>query len=337
MYIRNILSDSAICQLLGIQYPVLQAGMGQVAYGALTAAVSDAGGLGVIGANYLSGEELRDEIGIVRERTDKPFGVDILFGRIESTDEGSQRYSRKTEELIEITLEERVPVIVSGLGDPAAIVGRAHDTGAIVMSVVGNVRQARQVVASGVDAVIASGHEGGGHVGRVGTISLIPAVVDAIDVPVVAGGGLADGRGLVAALALGASGVWLGTRFIATTEARGHDAYKSRIVDIDDEGTTITRGHSGKPARLIRNAFTAHWDEHSEQIRRFPQQLLEIGKPASVLGRLEGDIDDGALPAGQSAAMIHEIKSAAAVVVDIVAEAEEVLRALSSGPESLNS
>jgi enoyl-[acyl-carrier protein] reductase II len=337
MYIRNFLSNSAICQLLGIQYPVLQAGMGQVAYGALTAAVSDAGGLGVIGANYLSGEELRDEIGIVRERTDKPFGVDILFGRIESTDEGSQRHSRKTEELIEIALEERVPVIVSGLGDPAAIVGRAHDTGAIVMSVVGNVRQARQVVASGVDAVIASGHEGGGHVGRVGTISLIPAVVDAIDVPVVAGGGLADGRGLVAALALGAAGVWLGTRFIATTEARGHDAYKSRIVDIDDEGTTITRGHSGKPARLIRNAFTAHWDEHSEQIRRFPQQLLEIGEPASVLGRLEGDIDDGALPAGQSAAMIHEIKSAAAVVVDIVAEAEEVLRALSSGPESLNS
>jgi enoyl-[acyl-carrier protein] reductase II len=336
---NNIFSNSAICRLLGIKYPILQAGMGQVAYGALTAAVSEAGGLGVIGAgaNYLSAQELLREIEIVRERTDKPFGVDILFGRIESTDEGSHRYSAKTEELIEVTLKERVPVLISGLGNPAAVIDRAHAAGATVMSVVGNVRQAQRVVASGVDAVIASGHEGGGHVGRVGTISLIPAVVDAVDVPVVAGGGLADGRGLVAAMALGASAVWLGTRFIATHEARGHDAYKDRIVDIDDDGTTVSRGHSGKPARLIKNAFTAHWEEHGDEIHPFPQQLLEIGEPASVKGRLEGDIEDGVLPAGQSAAMIHEIKGAAEVVADIVAEAREVLRTMSSGPESLKS
>ena len=310
--------------------------MGQVAYGTLTAAVSEAGGLGVIGAgaNYLSAEELRREIEIVRERTDKPFGVDILFGKIVSRDEGSQRYSTKTEELIEVTLEEQIPVLISGLGNPAAVVDRAHAAGAIVMSVVGNVRQAQRVVASGVDAVIASGHEGGGDVGRVGTISLIPAVADAVDVPVVAGGGLADGRGLVAALALGAAGVWLGTRFIATHEARGHDSYKGRIVDIDEEGTTVSRGHSGKPARLIKNAFTAYWDEHGEQIRPFPQQLLEIGEPASLKGRLEGDVDDGVLPAGQSAAMIHEIKGAAEVVADIVAEAHEVLQSFNSGRES---
>lgn len=333
----DILSNTAICRLLGIRYPVLQAGMGQVAYGNLAAAVSEAGGLGVIGANYLSGDELRREIGIVRERTDKPFGVDILFGRIESNDEGSQRYSRKTEELIDVTLEERVPVLVSGLGDPAAVVERAHEAGAVVMSVVGNARQARQVVASGVDAVIASGNEGGGHVGRVGTISLIPAVSDAIDVPVVAGGGLADGRGLVATLALGASGVWLGTRFIATHEARGHDVYKGRIVDIDDDSTTVSRGHSGKPARLIKNAFTAHWEENAEDIRPFPQQLLEIGEPASVRGRLEGDIDDGVLPAGQSAAMIHEIKAAAEVVSDIVSEARMILNSLGVSRESRSS
>ena len=337
MNYNNYFLKSNLCQLLGIRYPVLQAGMGQVAYGALAAAVSEAGGLGVIGANYLSGEELQQEIETVRERTDKPFGVDILFGRIESIDEGSQRYSEKTEELIEVTVTERVPVLVSGLGDPAAVIERAHEVGMVVMSVVGNVRQARQVVASGVDAVIASGHEGGGHVGRVGTVSLVPAVADAVDVPVVAGGGFADGRGLIAALALGAAGVWLGTRFIATTEARGHAAYKGRIVEIDDEGTTISRGHSGKPARMIRNAFTAHWEENSEHIHRFPQQLLEVGEPASVRGRIEGDIDDGVLPAGQSAAMIHEVKGAAEVVSDIIAEAEDVLRSMNSDPESSGS
>tara|TARA_B100000029_G_scaffold257000_3_gene253810 strand:+ start:74 stop:1087 length:1014 start_codon:yes stop_codon:yes gene_type:complete len=328
MICSDFFSSSAICSLLGIRYPILQAGMGQVAYGELAAAVSAAGGLGVIGANYLSGDDLRREINIVRERTDKPFGVDILFGRIESTDEGSHRYSRKTEELIEVSLAERVPVLVSGLGDPAAVVARAHEQGAIVMSVVGNARQARRVEASGVDAVIASGNEGGGHVGRVGTISLIPAVADAVDVPVIAGGGLADGRGLVAALALGAAGIWLGTRFIASHEAHGHIAYKDRIVEIDDDSTTVSRGHSGKPARLIRNAFTEHWDQKESEIRPFPQQLLEIGEPASIKGRLEGDIDQGVLPAGQSAAMIHQIKPAAEIVADIVAEANDVLQSM---------
>ena len=243
--------------------------MGQVAYGELAAAVSAAGGLGVIGANYLSGDELCREIDIVRGRTDKPFGVDILFGRIESTDEGFQRYSRKTEELIEVSLAERVPVLVSGLGDPAAVVARVHEKGAIVMCVVGNAHQARRV-----DAVIASGNEGGGHVGRVGTISLTPAVADAVDVPVIAGGRLADGRGLVAAMALGAVGIWLDTRFIASHEAQGHIAYKDRIVEIDDDSTTVSRGHSGKLSRLIRNALTEHWDQNESEIRPFPQQFL---------------------------------------------------------------
>jgi enoyl-[acyl-carrier protein] reductase II len=308
--------------------------MGQVAYGRLAGAVSAAGGLGVIGAGYLTGEELRREIGIVREMTDRPFGVDILFGKVAAQDDGSLRYSAQIEDQIRVSLNERVPVLISGLGNPLGVIPEAHARGIVVMSVIGNVRQAKRVVESGVDAVIASGHEGGGHVGRVATMSLVPAVVDAVDVPVVAGGGMADGRALVAALALGACGVWMGTRFIATREARGHDSYKRRIVDTDEEGTVVSHGHSGKPVRMIRNRFTEYWEAHVGDIRPYPQQLIEVGESAAVRGRIEGDIDNGVLPAGQSAALVRDIRSAGDVVAAIVGEARGVLAALAAGDGS---
>src|SRR5581483_5119771 len=304
------LRSTEICRLLGIEYPILQAGMGQVAYGALAAAVSEAGGLGVIGSGYLSGEELRQEIRIVRERTRKPFGVDILFAATASTSEESLRYTNRVQEQIDVTLEEKVPVLISGLGNPLLVIEEAHRRGMKVMSVVGNAKQARRLAGDGVDAVIASGHEGGGHVGRVGTMVLVPQVVDAVKVPVVAGGGLADGRGLVAALALGACGVWMGTRFIATKEARAHEHYKQKLVDIDEEGTIVTRAHSGKTCRLVRNQFTDYWAKHEGEIAPYPHQLETVGAPASVRGRIDGDIDNGSLPAGQGAALIHSVPSA---------------------------
>ena len=321
----ELLRRSPICSLLGIEFPVLQAGMGQVAYGKLAAAVSAAGGLGVIGAGFLTGAELKREIDVVRATTDKPFGVDILFARVEGSDSASQNFTAQVEDQIAVTLEEEVPVIISGLGNPMEVVDAAHARGMVVMSVVGNVRQAERLAASGVDAIIASGLEGGGHVGRVGTVSLVPQVVDAIDLPVVAGGGIADGRGLVAALALGAVGIWIGTRFIATVEARAHDNYKAKLVEIDEEGTAISRGHSGKTVRMVRNAFTAYWDAHGEDIQPFPLQLEAVGERAAVLGRIEGDVEHGVLPAGQGGRLIDRVEPAGDIVRQIVADAVQVL------------
>jgi len=328
MPLARLLRNNPLCAMLGIDYPVLQAGMFHVAYGRLAAAVSNAGGLGVIGSAYMSGAQLREQIHIVKGECDKPFGVDILFARVAGGDGKTAGYTRAVNEAIEVTFDEAVPVLVSGLGSPAAVVPDAHAAGMIVMSLVGTARQARRVVADGVDVVIASGHAGGGHVGRVATVALVPRVVDCVDVPVVAAGGLVDGRGLVAALAFGAAGVWMGTRFIASEEARGHINYKNKITQIDEDGTMISRGHSGKPNRMIANRFTASWEGREAEIKPYPLQMIEVGNPASHAGRIEGDVEDGVLPAGQGAGMIEAVLPAGQIVADIVAEADDVLRRL---------
>ena len=320
-----LFENNPVCKLLGIQYPICQAGMYSVAYGKLAAAVSKAGGLGVIGSAFMSPEELRAEIQLVKNETDQPFGVDILFAEAKGSDSASRNYTQEVKEHIEVTFSEDVPVIVSGLGNPSSIIERAHAAGIIVMSLVGTSRQALSVEASGVDAIIASGIEGGGHVGRVGTLPLVAKVTDLVKVPVIAAGGLADGRALVAALALGAHGVWMGTRFIATEEARGHVNYKNRITEIDEDGTTISRANSGKTARIIKNSFTEYWGNNEEKIKPFPAQLQEVGLAASIAGRMHGDVDNGVLAAGQSSGLINKVKPAGEVVSDIVAQAKEVL------------
>jgi enoyl-[acyl-carrier protein] reductase II len=324
----NIFAGNPLCRLLGIRYPICQAGMYQVAYGSLAAAVSNAGGLGVIGSAYMPPARLREEIRTAKAQTDKPFGVDILFAKTTGGGATIKAYEREVRAHIDVTFEEKVPIIVSGLGDPGAIVPQAHSAGMKVMALVGTAKQAKSVARSGVDAVIASGHEGGGHVGRIGTMALVPRVVDVVAIPVVAAGGLADGRGLVAALALGAAGVWMGTRFIATLEARGHDNYKRRITEIDEDGTVVTRAHSGKPNRMIRNAFTQAWEGREADIKPYPLQLREVGEPASHRGRIGGDVALGVLPCGQSAALIERIEPAGEVVERIAREAASVLSRL---------
>ena len=320
-----------ICERLGIEHPVFQAGMGWVARADLAAAVSEAGGLGVVGAgSTMDGEQLRAEIRRVRELTDRPFGVDILFATVRAEGERVARYTDTVQGMVETVLEERVPVLVSGLGSPAAVVPAAHERGIYVMSVVGAVRHAEKAVADGVDALIASGMDGGGHVGRIGTAALVPAVVDAVDVPVLAGGGLADGRGLAAALAFGAQGVWMGTRFIATAESRSHDNYKHRIAATDVAGTVVTRAHSGKPCRLIDNGFTRGWAGREAEIKPFPLQAMEVGHPASERGRIKGDVEAGVLPAGQSCGMIGDVVPAGEVVRRVVEEAVAAMERIRS-------
>jgi enoyl-[acyl-carrier protein] reductase II len=327
---------TAICERLGIEVPIVQAGMGFIARSELAAAVSQAGGLGMIGSASLTPDELRAEIRAVRERTDRPFGVDILFAtrRAPVADAATGLLTRDVQGYVDVVLEERVPVLASGLGDPGPVVGRAHDLGMTVIALVGNTRNARRVAESGVDIVVAQGYDGGGHTGQVGTLALLPAVIDAVGVPVLAAGGIGDGRGIAAVLAMGGAGVWMGTRFVASVEAFGHEKYKRRITEIDDEGTTRTRCFSGKPARMIRNRTTEAWESPDLQarIQPFPRQFGVIaewlGEDPYTTGRFEGKVETGALAAGQSSAVIRDVLPAAEIVARLVEETEAALRAL---------
>ncbi len=322
------------CDMLGIEKPIAQAGMGFIARSELAAAVSNAGGLGVIGAAFLTLDQLREEICKAKDMTDKPFGVDILFatyGR-PSSDPRVEEFTDEVRKQIDIVFEARVPVLASGLGNPAPVVPQAHELGIKVISLVGNTKNAKRVAAGDVDVIVAQGYDGGGHTGRVGTFSVVPAVVDCIKQPVLAAGGIADGRGLVAALAMGASGVWLGTRFAASKEAFAHMNYKNRITEIDDEGTTRTRCFTGKPCRAIKNATTGEWEGREAEIEPFPLQILKIseylGENVYEASRLHGKTDIGSCAAGQSAALIHEVKGAGAIVDDMMSEAEDILNKL---------
>ena len=323
-----------LCDLLGIEKPIIQAGMGFVARSELAAAVSGAGGLGVIGSAFLTLDQLREEIRKTRDMTDKPFGVDILFatyGR-PSSDPKIEEFTNEVRKQIDIVFDERVPVLASGLGNPAPVVPEAHELGTKVISLVGNTKNAKRVAAGGVDIIVAQGYDGGGHTGRVGTLTLIPAVVDCVEQPVLAAGGIADGRGLVAALALGAIGVWLGTRFVASKEAFAHMNYKNKIAEIDDEGTTRARCFTGKPCRVIKNKTTAEWESRDAEVEPFPIQIAKIseyiGENIYEASRLHGRIEIGSCAAGQCSALIHEVKSAGEIVNDIVDEAQEILNRL---------
>jgi enoyl-[acyl-carrier protein] reductase II len=307
-----------LTEKLGIEYPIIQAGMGGVAMAELVAAVSEAGGLGVIGAALMTPDALRDEVRKVKDLTDKPFAVDLLL---------AQGWPGQ-EEMIQVMLDEEVPVFASGLGSPAPYAEEMHDHGMTIMAVIGTVRHAHKVTDGGTDIVIAQGTEGGGHTGRIATMALVPQVVDAIaPTPVVAAGGIADGRGLVAALSLGACGVWVGTRFVATREAASHDNYKHKIVEATEEGTQVTKCFTGKDCRVIKNRYLDQWEDRQGEIKPFPfQMMVDSSKMDAAIGH--GDTDLGLMPAGQISGAIKEVKSAADVVREMMEEAEEVLQKL---------
>lgn len=319
-----------ICSLLGIEYPVLQAGMGFVARGELAGAVSAAGGLGTLGAATMSAAVLRDEIAKVRRMTDRPFAVDLLFAKGRGGN-AAQPFTDDIQEALEVVFAERVPILVSGLGDPGPIVPRCREAGIKVLSLTGNTKNAKRLAASGVDAIIAQGYDGGGHTGQVGGMALLPAVLDAVDLPVVYAGGVGDGRGLAATIVMGGQGVWCGTRFIATPEAWGHDNYKNAVVQIDDEGTIRTRCFSGKPCRMYANRTTAAWEsaELQAKIEPFPLQMRAVagwlGKDPYMAGRRDGEIEIGACAMGQSAAVIDAVTPAADVVLQIMDQASRAL------------
>lgn len=308
-----------ICDMLGIEYPIMLAGMGGVSYAELCAAVSNAGGFGTLGMAGRSQEEIRDEIKKVRDLTDRPFGVDLLAAVPESL-----------ERTADTIIEGGASAFISGLGvPPPHLVRKFHDAGLKVMNVNGTVKHARSAEAGGLDAVVAQGTEAGGHTGRVAGFALIPQIADAVSIPVIAAGSIVDGRGLAAALALGAQGVWMGTRFIASREAHAGALYKQVILDASDEDTIVTRSYSGKPMRVFRNEWVADWERRPQDIQPFPQQAM-ISHRAGVMGGIGGQTEGlsrerSAFAMGQGAGAIRDVKSSAEIVRDIVAEAEDVI------------
>ena len=311
-----------VCDLLGIDHPILLAGMGGVSYAAVCAAVSNGGGYGCLGMAGRSPREIREEMRAVRSLTDRPFGVDLLTavpGSLEAS--------------VDVIIAEGASSFVAGLGVPTAIIERLHAAGLKVMVVCGAVSHAVKAEQAGCDAVICQGSEGGGHTGLVGTLPLVAQAVDAVSIPVIAAGGIHDGRGLAAALALGAEGVWMGTRFIASTEAHAGLVYKEAVITARDTDTVRTRSYSGKPMRVKANAWTADWDARPEDIQPFPAQAIatmQAGAMGGIGGQTEGlDPERSCFAMGQSAGGIHAILPCAQIIDMILEDARKALTRVS--------
>jgi enoyl-[acyl-carrier protein] reductase II len=299
------------------------AGMGGVSYHRLVAAVSEAGGIGTLGASTMRAEELPAEMAAVREQTSKPFGVDLLTALPGQVERG-----------IQSVIDGGASIFVAGLGVPREVIDLLHANNILVGSMCGKVRHALSAVAGGVDFVVAQGTEAGGHTGTVATMTLVPQVVDAVggQVPVVAAGGLYDGRGLAASLALGADGVWIGTRFIATPEARAVKGYKEALLATAEDGTVVSRSYTGKTCRVVRNEWTNHYDSHPEELQSFPAQAVFSAKAGvNHLGFPDGAEVDASrefMPCGQGVGAIDSLIPAAEIVRTMVAEAEETIERL---------
>lgn len=308
-----------ICTLLGVEHPILLAGMGGVSYAEVCAAVSEAGGFGSLGMAGLSPERIRQQMRRVRELTDKPFGVDLLTAQPETLTAS-----------VDVIIEEGATAFIAGLGVPVAIIDKLRQAGIVVMCMAGSVRHAVKAAEAGCDVVIAQGTEAGGHTGSVASVALWPQVIDAVDVPVIAAGGLFDGRGLAAALAFGCHGVWMGTRFIASTEAHAGAAYKDAILAMTEGDTVISRAFTGKTLRAIANDTTREWA--NKEPLPFMAQVANSARN-NLLGPIAGVVDDvdpatQCLAAGQGGGGITEILACAEIVRRTMSQAEAAIARL---------
>ena len=308
-----------ICETLGIEVPIFLAGMGGVAYADVCAAVSEAGGFGTLGMAAEGPESIRREMRRVRELTDKPFGVDLLAALPESMLRA-----------IDVIVEEGASAFIAGLGVPGPVIQKCHDAGLQVWSMCGKVSHAVAAEEAGCDVVVAQGTEAGGHTGQIAGMALIPQIVDAVNIPVLAAGSIVDGRGLAAALAFGAQGAWMGTRFIASHEARAHEAYKKRITEIDASDTRVTKSYSGKPMRVIRNSWTDEWERRPQDIKPFPEQMRISAREMLLLGGPGDELDPAraCMPCGQGAGAIRDIPSCREIIDRVMREARETVARL---------
>ncbi len=304
---------SPLCGLLGIRYPVLQGGMAWIADGQLAAAVSNGGGLGIIAAGNAPADYVRQQIAIAKRLTDKPFGVNIML------------MSEHADEVASAVADEHVSVVTTGAGNPSKYMSVWKNAGIKVIPVVASVAMAKLMARVGASAVIAEGTESGGHVGELTTMVLVPLVADAVSLPVIAAGGIADGRGFAASLMLGACGVQMGTRFLCAEECTVHENYKAKILKAGDLSTAVTGKRLGHPVRSLRTPFTREYIK-AEYSGISDEELEALGAGALRMAAKEGSDDKGCFMSGQSAALVTRIEPAADIIRSVVEEAEPILR-----------
>ena len=298
-----------ICELLGIEYPIIQGGMAWVATAELAAAVSNAGGLGLIAAGGAPADVVREQIKKARTLTDKPFGVNVML------------MSPFSDEVMEVVIEEKPAVVATGAGNPGKYIERLKEAGIKIMPVIASVAMAKRMEKAGADAVIAEGTEAGGHIGELTTMVLTPQVVDAVSIPVVSAGGYADSRGTKAAFALGADGIQVGTRFICSTECIAHENYKNAVLKAKDRDAVVTGRSTGAPVRALKNKLTKEY-QRLEKEGASAEEIEELGVGGLRRAFQDGDIENRSLMAGQSAAMVHEIQPCSEIVKDYFKDVE---------------
>ena len=302
-----------ITELLGIEYPIIQGGMAWVAEYHLAAAVSEAGGLGLIGAASAPPEVVREQIRKAKELTDKPFGVNVML------------LNPNADEVAKVIVEEGIRVVTSGAGNPAKYMEMWKSAGVKVIPVVASVALAKMMARAGADAIVAEGTESGGHIGAATTMTLVPQVVDAVDIPVIAAGGIADGRGFAAAMMLGAEAVQMGTRFIVAKESIVHAAYKAKVIAAKDIDSEVTGSSTGHPVRQIRNKMTREYLELEKKGASFEElEYLTLGSLRKAV--MEGDVINGTLMAGQIAGLVKKEQTCAEIIQEIMAEAKVLLK-----------
>ncbi len=309
--------SNPLFEKLGMKYPIIQGGMAWAGTGHLAGSVCEAGGLGSIGTGYWHAEQVRAEIHRAREVTDKPFGVNVML------------MSRHIREVFDVIIEEGIKVVATGAGDPSPFLEELHQHDIIVIPVVPSVAMARMMEKKGVDAVVAEGMESGGHIGMLTTMTLVPQVVDAVSIPVIAAGGMADGRGVAAAYMLGASGVQMGTRFLASEESEIHQNFKDAVIKAKDVDTLVTGELIGNRARVLKTKMSKAFVKQERELVMQPvmdadaREKLENGSLRNAV--IDGDKENGAFMAGQISGLVHEIKPVAQILDDIWTEAYELL------------
>ena len=303
---------SIICELLGIKYPLIQGGMAWIADAELAAAVSNAGALGVIAAGYAPGEWIREEVRKTKRLTEKPFGLNIML------------LNPNADEIARIAVEEGIKVVITGAGNPGKYIKIWKENNILVFPVIPSVALALRMERAGVDAVIAEGSEAGGHVGELTTMTLIPQVADAINIPVLAAGGIADGRGLAAAWMLGASGFQIGTRFLVAYECNVHKNYKQKIINARDTSTIVSGRPTGHPVRIIKNSLARDFQQ-LEKRNASLEEYEELGKGSLYRSAREGDMDYGSIMAGQSSGLVKKEQTCKEIIKEIFLEAEKII------------
>lgn len=305
---------SPICDILNIKYPIFQGGMAWISDGRLAAAVSNGGGLGIISAMNADGNYLRNQIKIAKELTDKPFGVNIML------------MSPHADEVAQIVAQEKVPIVTTGAGKPTKYMQLWKEANIKVIPVIASVAMAKNMERAGASAVIAEGEESGGHIGELTTMALVPQVCDAVKIPVLAAGGIADGRGIAAAFMLGAVGVQVGTRFIVAKECGVHQNYKDKIIAASDISTVATGKRFGHPVRCLKTIFSREYLKSEYEPMSTNEELESKSVGALRLAALDGDLENGCFIAGQISGLINKEQTAAEIINEMISEAESLMR-----------